>query len=83
MSPVFPLSIAETHTPNGNIVKLYDKERCIIDLIKRKDKIEKQLYLHALREYFADNTTDKTALIKHAKIFNIESRVRDYMDILS
>ena len=47
------------------------------------DKIEKQLYLHALREYFADGTTDKTALIKYAKIFNTEEKVRDYMDILS
>lgn len=77
------IGITEAETPNGNIVKLYDKERCIIDLIKRKDKIEKQLYLHALREYFADGATDKTALIKYAKIFNIEEKVRDYMDILS
>ncbi len=77
------IGITETQTPNGNTVKLYDKERCIIDLIKRKNKIEKQLYLHALREYFSDSTTNKTALIKYAKIFNIESRVRDYVDILS
>ncbi len=77
------IGITEAETPNGNIVKLYNKERCIIDLIKRKDKIEKQLYLHALREYFADGTTDKTALLKYAKIFNIEEKVRDYMDILS
>jgi len=78
------IGITEAETPNGNIVKLYNKERCIIDLIKRKDKIEKQLYLHALREYFADGTTDKTALIKYAKIFNhIEEKVRDYTDILS
>ena len=77
------VGITETTTPSGNTVKLYDRERCIVDLIKRKDKIEKQLYLHALREYFADCTTDKTTLIKYAKIFNIESRVRDYMEILS
>ena len=77
------IGITVTQTPNGNNVKLYDKERCIIDLIKRKDKIEKQLYLHALHVYFADSTTDKTALIKYAKIFNIEEKVRDYMDILS
>ena len=76
------IGITETQTPSGNIVKLYDRERCIIDLIRRKDKIEKQLYLHALREYFADSTTDKTTLIRYAKIFNIDNRVSDYMDIL-
>ena len=77
------IGITETTTPNRNTVKLYDRERCIIDLIRRKDKIEKQLYLHALHVYFADSTSDKTALIKYAKIFNIEEKVRDYMDILS
>ena len=77
------IGITETTTPSGNTVKLYDRERCIVDLIKRKDKIEKQLFLQALHVYFEDSTTDKTALIKYAKIFNIEEKVRDYMDILN
>ena len=77
------IGITETLTPSGNKVLLYDKERCIIDLVKKKDKIEKQLYLNALRTYFADSSTDKTALIRYSKIFNIESKIRDYMDILS
>ena len=68
------IGITEAETPNGNIVKLHNKERCIIDLIKRKDKIEKQLYLHALREYFADDTTDKTALLKYAKILLLKKK---------
>ena len=70
-------------SPSGNKVRLYDKERCIIDLVKGKDKIDKQLYLHALHEYFEDASTDKSLLIKYAKKFHIESKVRDYMDILS
>ena len=48
------VGITETLTPDGNKVRLYDKERCIIDLIKKKDKIDKQLYLQALHEYFND-----------------------------
>lgn len=63
--------------------KLCNYDRCIIDLVKGKDKIDKQLYLHALHEYFEDASTDKSLLIKYAKIFHIESKVRDYMDILS
>ena len=77
------IGITETLSPSGNKVRLYDKERCIIDLVKGKDKIDKQLYLHALHEYFEDASTDKSLLIKYAKIFHIESKVRDYMDILS
>ncbi len=76
------VGITETDSPDGNRVRLYDKERCIIDLIKRKDKIDKQIYIQALKQYFSDRTTDKTQLIRYAKVFNIEKSVRDYMDVL-
>ena len=76
------VGITETLSPDGNTVQLYDKERCVIDLIRQKDKIDKQLYLQALKEYFADKKNNHTQLIKYAKIFNIEKDVRNYMDIL-
>ena len=77
------IGITETISPNGNKVRLYDRERCIIDLIKRKDKIDKQVFIQAIREYFSDKSSDKTKLIRYAKIFNVERPVRDYMDILT
>lgn len=77
------IGITETTTPEGNIVRLYNKERCIIDLIKKKDKIDKQLYLQALHEYFANRNSDKIRLLQYAKMFHIETPVRDYIDILS
>ena len=79
---IYNLGVVEVETPSGNKVKTYDKERCIIDLVKKKDKIDKQLYLQALREYFNDRTNDHAQLIRYAKIFHIERPVRDYMDIL-
>ena len=77
------VGISETLTPNGNKVRHYDRERCVIDLIIQKSKIDKQIYLQALREYFADKKNDHTQLLKYAKIFNIEKAVRDYIDILT
>ena len=76
------IGITSTFTPSGNSVLVYDRERCIIDLIKCKDKIDKQLYLGALRTYFSNKTTDKIKLLKYAKVFQIERTVRDYMEIL-
>lgn len=77
------VGITETLSPDGNRVRLYDKERCIVDLIRRKDKIDKQLYLQALREYFSDRTNDHAQLIRYSQIFHIERPVRDYMDMLT
>ena len=81
-SDKWDIGITSTFTPSGNPVSLYDKERCIIDLIKRKDRIDKQLYLGALRSYFVNKSTDKIKLLKYAKMFKVEETVRDYMDIL-
>lgn len=77
------IGITETLSPNGNIVRLYDKERCIIDLIRKKDKTDKQVYLQAIHEYFSDKSNDPAQLIRYAKFFRIEHIVREYMDILT
>lgn len=76
------IGITKTLSPNGNMIRLYDKERCIIDLIRKKDRMDKQIYLQALHEYFNDVTNNNSQLIRYAKLFNIERPVRDYMDIL-
>ncbi len=77
------VGITETQTPDGNRVRLYNKERCVIDLIRQKSKTDKQIYIQALREYFADKGNDHSQLIKYAQLFNIERSVRDYMEILT
>ena len=77
------IGISETKTTNGNLVKLYDRERCIIDVVKAKEKIEKQLYLQSLKEYFSSPEADTAKLIKYSKLFNIENQIRSYMEILS
>lgn len=65
---------------NGN-VSLYDKERCICDLIRNKDKIEMQLYSQAMKEYFKGKSNPRK-LLKYSKLFKIEDKVRDYMEVL-
>ena len=65
---------------NGN-VSLYDKERCICDLIRNKDKIEMQLYSQAMKEYFKGKSNPRK-LLKYSKLFKIEDKVRAYMEVL-
>lgn len=76
------LGITETTTSLGNAVKLYDRERCICDLILIKKQVDKQLYIQALREYFSGKQNVRK-LIKYAKVFGIEDKVRDYMEVLT
>ncbi len=76
------IGITETETSLGNTVKLYDKERCICDLILLKKEVDKQLYVQAVKEFFSSNY-DVRKILKYAKVFHIEDKVRDYMEVLT
>lgn len=68
-------------TPQGYRVKVYDEERCLCDLIKAKKKIDKQLFMQAIKEYFAGSHSARK-LLKMAKLFGVEDDIRMYMEVL-
>lgn len=75
------LGITELVSPQGGTIKVYDKERCLCDIIKNKSKTDIQLFSYAIREYFK-NTPNHRKLLKYAKILNVEEKVRIYMEVL-
>lgn len=81
MKEYYEIGITKICTPQGAIVKVYDKERCICDLIRDKDKVDSQLYIHAIKEYFK-GSCDNRKLIKYGKVFGVEDRIRAYMEVL-
>ena len=78
---IYKIGIAETKSPQGAVINLYDKERCICDIIRSKQKIDMQLYTQAIKEYFKE-CPNYRKLLKYSKIFGIEEKVRTYMEVL-
>ena len=78
---VFDLGKTETVTPQGNKIVLYDKERCICDLIRARKHMDTQIYSQAIKGYFAGNVNTRT-LLKYGKQFGIEDKIRTYMEVL-
>lgn len=75
------LGIVTLKTPQGYEVKAYDLERCICDLIRDKKSIDVQVYAQALKEYFCGQCNPRK-IIKYARKFNLEQKVRTYMEVL-
>ena len=75
------LGVTESHSPLGATVRLYDRERCICDLIRDKDQMEMQLYSQAIKEYFKGKPNSRK-LLKYGKVFGIEKEIRTYMEVL-
>lgn len=80
-SKVLEVGVCEINTPQGYKVRTYDSERCICDLIKDKEKVDKQLYTQALREYFRGNFFARK-ILKTAKLIGVEKEVKTYMEVL-
>ena len=78
---LWDLGITNVNTPQGYSVRVYDPERCICDLIKDRDNVDKQIFIQALQEYFRGKCNPRK-ILKYAKAFNIESKVRNYMEVL-
>ena len=78
---LYNLGITGTQTPLGSTVLLYDKERCICDFIKDKNKVDIQIYIQAIKDYFKNNA-DIGKLLKYSKILKVEEKVRTYIEIL-
>lgn len=72
----------EIVSPQGGRIRVYDKERCICDLIRDKENVEMQVFTQALKDYFRDKGKNIHRLQKYAELFSMEKKVRSYMEVL-
>ena len=65
-SAIYELGIMETETMFGNVVRVYDEERTICDLIKYRDKYDAETFIKAIKLYIRKKN-DQTKLFEYAK----------------
>ena len=78
---VYELGITEVRSPQGAMVKVYDRERCICDLIRDKEQVDVQLFTQAIKDYFRSKPNLRK-LLKYSRIFGIENKIRTYTEVL-
>ncbi len=79
---IFELGLTNIKTINGLIVKCYDLERTICDIIKDKNNMDKEIYAKALKEFATNKNKDIFKLVQYAKKLNIENEVIELMEVL-
>jgi predicted transcriptional regulator of viral defense system len=70
-------------SPYGNEIVVYDKERTICDCLRKKDKMDMDLVLSAVKQYMREPGADFAGLLKYAEYFHVREMVRQYMEVLS
>ena len=78
----YALGVVDVTTSLGNVVRAYDKEKTICDLIRHKGKVEFETYAKALNLYARSADKDINKLMEYARILKIEKEVRSQMEVL-
>ncbi|NGM17766.1 abortive phage infection protein [Eggerthellaceae bacterium zg-893] len=76
------MGICDVKTPDGNLVKAYDKERTVCDMIRRKASLDVAEFNYALKSYVSSRDKNLARLSEYAQAMNMESRVWDVMGVL-
>ena len=76
------LGLTEEKTFAGNTVRIYDRERCICDIIKNKNRMDIQVFQMALMSYFTDSNKKIHKLMEYAEIMGVSDKVRQYTEVL-
>ena len=79
---LYELGAVMVETNFGNIVRAYDKERTICDILQHKDEMDVQVFRYAMREYMSIGGRNLRNLMKYAKIYGIEDKVRMYTEVM-
>lgn len=66
---------------SGNMVKVYDRERCICDLISDRNKIEVQNFQTAIKEYMSGKDKKLSRLVEYAEKLGMRDEVMKYVEI--
>lgn len=74
---IYELGIVEIETPNGNKVRVYDKERCICDIIRSKGRMDSEQVKKTIKQYMQSRDKDMAKLSEYSKNMGINKKVME------
>ncbi len=72
---IYDLGLTEIKTPNGNLVKAYDRERCICDIIRSKGRMDFEQVKKSVRMYVKSRDKDIVKLTEYSKKMGVDKEV--------
>lgn len=76
------LGIIDIKSPGGDTVRCYNAERTLREILKTRSNSDIQMVTDAFKSYTRLDGRDIPQLSKFAKLFNVEQKLRSYMDVL-
>ncbi|WP_411348581.1 Abortive infection protein AbiEi [Paenibacillus sp. WLX2291] len=67
---------------NGYLVKVYDLERTICDVIKFRNKLDANIVKESLKQYFTNKKIDYNKLMQYAEKMRVKFILNNYLEVL-
>ena len=79
---LFDTGITTLESPTGRMVRAYNMERTICDMIRSRKHVEIQDFQSAMKAYARRPDKNLPLLLRYAQAFGIEKTLRQYMEVL-
>lgn len=79
----FEIGLTTKTLGDGTIIRVYNMERTMCDIIRDRNKIDSQIFNTALKEYMKRKDKNLNLLYEYAKIFKISKILKMYLEVLS
>lgn len=79
---LFGLGLSEAESPTGHLLRTYDAERTVCDLVRSRSSVEIQDMQSALKEYIRTRDKDIPKLIGYAEALSVDRAVLQYLEVL-
>lgn len=78
----YSIGITEVISPYGNVIKVYNAERCICDMLRNEDEFDIELKNRILNYYFNSKDKDIDKLLEYAKVFKVYDKVETIVGVM-
>lgn len=79
---VYQLGMVEVETNYGNVVRTYDKERCICDMVKNRGNMEVQQFQTAMKTFMRDKAKNMSKLMQYGEQLKIRDEMMKYVEVM-
>lgn len=76
------LGVTEKKTTFGNVVRCYNVERTICDLLRSRSRLDDETVISSIKNYVAFESKQLNRLAMYATFFNVDKELRKYMEVL-
>ena len=79
---LYEIGITTTKTPGGHLVKVYDVERTLCDILRARGRSDAETIKQAMNSYAHQKEKNLRKLMAYARTFKVEEEIRMYMEVL-